>query len=120
MTLDIESYLHHISVDLSHLLYPFCWLETLLFALLGQNTTVSFRMFPPCDVHPDFPAGLAYVLGLYIAWTVPNGVICDEGTSAFSLLGKIFLPVTRRFGRGLPFSSCLLAAGFQRLASMQR
>lgn len=81
---------------LSYIVMPCVWAETLLFWILGQRPSTSFRMFPPPDIVPDYPAGLAYAYALVLVMCIPGFISSDQQWDGRATLGGILRPLTRR------------------------
>ena len=92
----------------SHLLVPLCWglsyvampcvwIETLLFMILGLDTSTSFRMFPPPNTFlEDSHAGVSYAFGLAMVMQLPYFVSSDQTLDGRGTLGMALRPLTRR------------------------
>lgn len=80
---------------LSSIAMPFHWTETLIFWILGLPTSTSFRMFPPADVVPGYPIGVAYSYALMAIPFIPYFLYFDRRLDGGANLGAILRPYTR-------------------------
>lgn len=79
---------------ISFCLFPYYWIETAVFVLLG-NARTSFRMFPPVDIHPEYPAHHTYCFALTLLYHIPWLVKYDAWREGDGVIGMLLRPVTR-------------------------
>lgn len=80
---------------LSSIAMPLHWTETLIFWILGLPTSTGFRMFPPADIVPGYPIGIAYTYALMAIPCIPYFLYLDRRITGRSTLGAILHPYTR-------------------------
>ncbi|KAI0005587.1 hypothetical protein F4779DRAFT_49033 [Xylariaceae sp. FL0662B] len=108
---------------LSYIAIPCVWAETLLFWVLGLRTSTSFRMFPPADIVPDYPSGIAHSFALLTIMCIPNFVSWDRHLDGRATLGTTLRPLTRKASPFMEvfvmFARVWLAAAWANAATAQ-
>lgn len=80
---------------LSTIAMPCHWIETLIFWILGLPTFTSFRMFPPADIVPGYPIGIAYSYAMMAIPCIPHFLYQDRLLDGRAALGSMLRPYTR-------------------------
>ncbi|KAL7913286.1 hypothetical protein GGI35DRAFT_442578 [Trichoderma velutinum] len=94
----VEPFLRLLFSILGCIAMPGFWIETLLFWMLGLNTSTSFRMFPPADIVPglEYPTSVAYSFVLFTIMYIPIFIPSDRNFDGANSLGKMLRPLTSR------------------------